>query len=71
MVLTQPDIPLFLRDLMGAKSLKVSGYSAARGFLRRGLGCSHRGFMLTGGVQVAEIGEFCHTDLGNRHFGGI
>ena len=52
-------------------SHKESGHSAARGALRRGVGESHGGFMLAGGVQVAEKGEFRHTVLGNRYFGVI
>ena len=56
---------------MGAKSLMGSGYSPARGVLRRGVWESHGGFMLTGGVQVAIKGEFRHTDSGTHHFGVI
>ena len=46
-------------------------HSPARGVLRRGVEESHGGFMLTGMVQVAEKGEFRHTDLGSRYFGVI
>jgi hypothetical protein len=53
---------------MGAMSLMESRHSPVKGVLRRGGGYSHRGFMLTGGIQVAEKGEFRHTVLGNPHF---
>ena len=39
--------------------------------LRREGSHIHEGLMLAGVVQVAETGEFRHTDLGNRHFGVI
>ena len=56
---------------MGAVFLMESRHFPVKGVLRRGGGGSHRGFMLVGGVQVAEKGEFRHTVLGNPHFGGI
>ena len=68
--MTPLDIPLFLRDLMGAYP-QGGMHSSSRGVLRRGVGGSHRGFMLTGVVPVAEAGEFRHTDLGRCHFGVI
>jgi len=56
---------------MGDVFLMESRHSPVEGVLRRGGGCSHRGFMLAVGVQVAEKGEFRHTILGNRHLGVI
>jgi len=56
---------------MGAVFLMESRHSPVKGVLRRGREGSHRGFMLDGGVQVAEKREFRHTILGNRQFGVI
>jgi hypothetical protein len=60
-----PVIRILPLDLMGGDETKCSPVGRC---LRRGGGCSHRGFMLVGGVQVAEKGEFRHTVLGNPHF---
>ena len=63
-----PGIWILLLDPMGGDAGR--GFPGGRCF-RRGGGCSHRGFMLAVGVQVAEKGEFRHTILGNRQFGVI
>jgi len=56
---------------MGSGFLMESRHSPVEGVLRRGGGCSYRGFILVLGVQVAEKGEFRHTILENRHLGVI
>ncbi len=53
-----PVIRILPLDPMGGDG---TGCSPVGRGLRRGGGCSHRGFMLVGGVLVAEKGEFRHT----------